>query len=748
MPTIDDALISLRKHFGFDAFRAGQTEVISAILAGKDAVVVMPTGSGKSLCYQLPAMMLSGATLVVSPLIALMKDQVDALHARSLPATFINSSITSVEQNQRIDGLRRGQYKLVYVAPERFRSPRFVEALQSVGLSLFAVDEAHCISTWGHDFRPDYLKLKSAISTLGGVQTVALTATATPYVRSDIIQQLGLDKPPTFVSGFDRPNLSIEVIHTEREWEKIAHIKRLATTHEGSGIIYASTRKAVEQVAASLQFEGLRVAAYHAGMSDGVRIRAQEDFMSGRTQMIVATNAFGMGIDKRDIRFVAHYHMPGSIEAYYQEIGRAGRDDLPSDCVLLFNYADKNTHDFFIEGSYPDLSIIQGVYDTLISTGLKRIELSAREISKRAGTGNEMAANSALYLLERAGHIERVASSDGTRRGRATVLLDRAPAKLRINPADISSRAALERRKLREILNFCYSEYCFRAHILNYFGDRDHARQCGTCGNCTPRSHNKTLPSLREPERRTPTLKVSSKSKKSGRGFVTPRRLTDTETLRVRKILACATRMKGKFGKHVLAATLRGSAAKNVMQARLNELSTYGLLSDMKQDEILFYLDALIVAGCLRVTPGEYPLIVITDFGEAVMREREQVELALPEDEALAEMPASTEDSGALSQTVLKTYALYRQGLAIDDIASRRECTLRTVEGHLEECVRAGLGVDVAKFVPKDERVQIEKVIASEGMDRLRPIRDALPEHITYPMIRLVIADLQRAGKL
>jgi ATP-dependent DNA helicase RecQ len=205
MPTIDDALISLRQHFGFDRFRAGQSEVISAILEGKDAVVVMPTGSGKSLCYQLPAMMLPGATLVVSPLIALMKDQVDALQARNLPATFINSSLNPGEQRARIDALRRGEFKLVYIAPERFRSNRFIEALQQVRISLFAVDEAHCISTWGHDFRPDYLRLKSAIQELKGVQTLALTATATPYVRSDIIQQLGLEKPPTFVSGLIGP---------------------------------------------------------------------------------------------------------------------------------------------------------------------------------------------------------------------------------------------------------------------------------------------------------------------------------------------------------------------------------------------------------------------------------------------------------------------------------------------------------------------------------------------------------------
>ncbi|HEV7396608.1 MAG TPA: RecQ family ATP-dependent DNA helicase [Pyrinomonadaceae bacterium] len=747
MATIDDALVSLRKHFGFDAFREGQTEVISAILEGKNAVVVMPTGSGKSLCYQLPAMMLKGATLVVSPLIALMKDQVDALLARGLPATFINSSISATEQHQRIDALRRGEYKLVYVAPERFRSERFVSALLHVGISLFAVDEAHCVSTWGHDFRPDYLKLRSAIHALGDVQTLALTATATPYVRSDIIQQLGLQNPPAFVSGFDRPNLSIEVIHTEKEREKIAHIKRLALTHQGSGIIYASTRKAVEQVAASLQVEGLRVAAYHAGMGDAVRLKAQEDFMEGRTQMIVATNAFGMGIDKAEIRFVAHYHMPGSIEAYYQEIGRAGRDGLPSECVLLFNYADKNTHDFFIEGSYPELATIQSVYDVVISMGSRRIELSTKEISKRAGINNEMAVNSALYLLERAGHIDRVAPADLMKRGRDVIVLDKAPMKLRVTPAEVSGRAALERRKLREILNFCYSDYCFRAHILDYFGDRHHARQCGTCGNCAPRSYAGSLPLLNE--RQGMALKQSGKQRKRGRTFIVPRALTENETLRIRKILACATRMKGRFGKHVLAATLRGSAAQNVLKAHLNELSTYGLLRDMKQDEILLYIDALIVANCLRVTPGEYPMVVITPFGEGVMREQERVELALPvTDEPEQAEPVTIRGTGDLSATVMETYSLYRQGISVTDIAARRECTLRTIEGHLADCVRAGLEVDVSQFVASDERSQIEKAIALHGIDKLKPIREALPESITYPMIRFVIADLQRAEKV
>jgi ATP-dependent DNA helicase RecQ len=770
MHSITDALTSLREHFGFSDFREGQREVINAVLEGKDVVVVMPTGSGKSLCYQLPAMMFDGASLVVSPLIALMKDQVDALTARGLPATFINSSLPEREQWARIDALRQGRFKLVYVAPERFRSGRFLTALKSVSVSLFAVDEAHCISTWGHDFRPDYLRLKGVVQALNedgrGVRTVALTATATPYVRSDIVQQLGLKAPQTFVSGFDRPNLTIDVVHTEKELEKIARIKRLAKTYDGSGIIYASTRKAVEQVALQLQAQGLSVSAYHAGMGDTVRVRAQEDFMAGRTQMIVATNAFGMGIDKPDIRFVAHYQMPGSIEAYYQEIGRAGRDGLPSSCVLLFNYADKNTHDFFIEGSYPSAEIVRDVYNALLATGLKRIELSASEIAKRTGARNDMAVQSSLYLLERAGHIQRVASSvnasaggsiaaagvsraavapdssaSNSRRSRGILMLDSVPVtKLRVLPNDVERRAALERRKLREIIEFCYTEYCYRAHILDYFGDRHHARQCGTCGNCSPHSAARTPLSSAE------QLSDSSAGRQSGRARkatapAVPRALTDDEFLRTRKILACASRMKGRFGKTVLASTLRGSAAKNVMQAHLNELSTYGLLKDMRQDDILLYIDALCVANCLRVSPGEYPTVSITEFGERVMREQERPELALTEDGR-----AKEEDEGLLPASALQTYNLFRNGHSVQEIAADRNLVTNTIEGHLLDCLSAGMIVDTSRIVSESDRTQIEKAITEHGTDRLKPIRESLPENITYNMIRFVVTEHRLAN--
>jgi len=728
MSSLAESLPSLRQLFGFEQFREGQEEVIEATLAGKDAVVVMPTGSGKSLCYQLPALLRNGATLVVSPLIALMKDQVDALQARGLPATFINSSINEVEQHKRIEGVRKGQYKLVYVAPERFRSPRFIAALQSVSVSLLAIDEAHCISTWGHDFRPDYLRLKTVRESLKKPQTIALTATATPYVRSDIIQQLGLTSPQTFVSGFDRPNLSIQVKHVQKEREKFSSIRRLAEAVDGPGIIYASTRKAVEELGQVLNGYGLATATYHGGMSDGVRIKEQDLFMSGGKRIIVATNAFGMGIDKSDIRFVVHFQMPGSIEAYYQEIGRAGRDGLNSTCLLLFNYADKNTHDFFIEGSYPEVTLVRQVYDALYAIGSRMVQLSTSEIARRVGERNEMAVQSCIYLLERAGHIERTGTRNRRDDSRGILLLDPKPAtQLRINQQDLARRAALERHKLREMIEFCYTENCFRAYILDYFGDR-HRRECGTCGNCDSSlrqvssvAQNQVVPDLDQLE---------------------SRELNDNELLRVRKILACAKRMKGRFGKSILAATLRGSAAKNILQANLNELSTYGILSDMRHDDIMLYLEGLLIGKCLASTKGTYPTVHITELGERVMREQEAVRLALPH--VVVEKSSVHSRVRNDTPTRIETYNLFTEGLTLSDIAERRNLQVRTIEDHLADCIRVGLEVDLSKLVTNSDQELIAAAIKTYGHSTLKSLRDVLPANISYGMIKFVLAHYQR----
>ena len=336
----------LKTHFGYDAFLPLQEEIIGSLMAGRDTFALMPTGGGKSLCYQLPALALPGLTLVVSPLIALMKDQVDALEANAIPAGFINSTQTTAEMSQVVRRIRDGEIKLLYVAPERAIEPRFADFLGTLDISLLAIDEAHCVSEWGHDFRPAYRELAGLRRSCPDAPVIALTATATEQVRADILSQLGLRQAGVFISSFNRPNLSYTVLPKERD---ISGLLGLLEKYRGeSAIIYCGSRKETEEMAQTLKERGFVAEPYHAGLEAELRRATQERFIRDRTSIITATIAFGMGINKPDVRLVVHYDLPKSIESYYQETGRAGRDGMPGECVLFFSYAGKSRQEFFI----------------------------------------------------------------------------------------------------------------------------------------------------------------------------------------------------------------------------------------------------------------------------------------------------------------------------------------------------------------------------------------------------------------
>ena len=614
--TGDAILTRALARFGHTTLRPGQADVIADIFAGKPVIGVMPTGAGKSLCYQLPAIVLGergGVTLVVSPLIALMKDQVDVLRARGIPAVALTSAAGAEEQREALDGIRAGIFTLVYVAPERFRNQRFVDALRAnaANIALVAIDEAHCISEWGHDFRPEYRRLGQVIAEMKPPRLAAFTATATPEVRVDIGIQLGMVDPQLHVRGFDRPNLHFSVQKAGGAADKTDQLAELVRMREGGvALVYAATRKNAEAYAQALKKAGMRARVYHAGLEGEVRERAQDVFMSGQLDVIVATNAFGMGVDKSDIRIVIHADIPRSPEAYYQEAGRGGRDGKPTRCVLLFNHGDIRLQEFLIDASYPSAELLRGLWKLLhdqpaLGKAKSDDDLEAKLKPQLPGTPSNAAIGAAMRILERHGMLSRDSFADGVG------LAASRPAPGVYPPFDVASlgrRADNERKKLRTMIDYAYYPRCRRQHMLDYFGDedwRDRDRTCGGCDNCEALAHGKTTG------------------------------VSEAEGETIQKLLSLVGSLHGRFGRTRIAALATGTDD----DPRFSEMPGRGSIRGWSQKQVLDLLRALEGANLVEASRGEYPTITTTRRGDLAAIGK------LPVDELDVQMPTVTKRS-------------------------------------------------------------------------------------------------------
>lgn len=691
----------LKKYYGYSEFRTAQEQIVGSILQGKDTLAIMPTGAGKSICFQIPALLMEGITIVISPLISLMKDQVDYLREIGIEAAYINSSLGNLELQETLFYARSGKYKLIYIAPERLESESFCNLLQELNIPLIAVDEAHCVSQWGHDFRPSYRRISSFINKLSKRPVVAaFTATATDVVREDMLELLDLSNPKVFITGFDRKNLRFTVIKGE---DKNNFLKEyIANNKDKIGIIYTSTRKEAENLYSKLHEKGYKVGVYHAGLSENQRNQVQEDFSFDNIDIIVATNAFGMGIDKSNVRYVIHYNIPKNMEAYYQEAGRAGRDGEDSECLLLFSPKDIQIQKYFIDES----------------------------------TMSE-------------------------------------------------ERKNYEYNKLRAMVDYCYTSKCLRAYILQYFGETEVMENCSNCSNCNDTREEKdiTLEAQKifscvyRMKERFGVNMIADVLKGSGNKKVLSASLDKLSTYGIMKeftqkqisalinkliadeylaitddaypvvklkpnaypVLKSQEKIFMKISK-VQKAIKIDNELFAVLSALRKEISLkenippFMIFHDSTLKEMSEYMPATLESLLSIKGVGERKAEVYgKHFLEAICKYMKENNLE-SNIKAEKEFPEKVEKV----KTHIITCNLYKEGKSLKDISKERGLGITTIQDHIFKCLMDGIEINIDDFIQKPYESLILEAIKNIGGNKLKPIKDALPQEVDYMSIKAV----------
>ena len=719
-------LEQLKAYFGFDRFLPLQEEIIAKVLDKRDTLVLMPTGGGKSLCYQLPALRFKGLTLVVSPLIALMKDQVDGLRANGVPAGLLNSALTQEEATLVQDQARQGKIKIFYVAPERLALPGFQRFLQSLDVSLIAIDEAHCISEWGHDFRPDYRNLKGLRKDFPGVPVIALTATATKPVREDIVNQLGLAEPEIFISSFNRPNLTYTI---QPKTEPLGSLLHLLEKHQGgSAIIYRFSRKLTEETALELSERGFSALPYHAGLERDLRRETQEKFIRDQVQIVVATIAFGMGIDKPDVRLVVHYDLPKTVEGYYQETGRAGRDGLPSDCVLFYSYGDRSKQEYFIsqieddeerDKAHTKLDQILALCDLQTCRRAYLMEYLGESWPKTDCGGCD------ICLLPReefdATEIAQKILSAAIRTG------ERFGVNYLVDVLRGAANKAVRIRGHHELPVFGISKGIDADEL------KEMVRSLVTNGLLAQRGSG------------YPTLVVSAQ----GRKFLNSReKLSLTRPKQAAPVLQATS---GPDRETAYDTRLFDElAALRLEIATDREVPAYQIFGNKSLQQMAFHMPRNEAEFSRISGVGDAKL---RDFSERFLKVINEYMQANGQSAAVEQVPVNAPKKRirGISMSIHETVDLISQNRSLDEVAEQRGISETTIRSHLERFVQEGGKIDLDHLMPSDvRRSRIEAAFKEMGEARLTPVRDALGDDYTWEelaVVRLALRQGQALGE-